>query len=255
MAPLTPPRSDTPGATPGAPRSSATAPPPVTSTITVTVEQYDADRGGEPVLRTYAVPLEDGSTVMDALLHIHEAHDPGLAFRCGCRNRDCGLCAVDVNGKPRLACVTALRNGLVIRPLGKLPVARDLIVDRRWIMPFLERFDLFVRGGRASDWPERLAVPAEHAQLSGCTECLSCLAACPSFEFGRDDSGRDRARLGGPYHFVKLAQLHWDPRDRTDRRAQAAELGVARCAECRRCACPLGIPIYRAAVAPLAARQ
>lgn len=216
--------------------------------ISITVERYDVERGGEPVLEAYQVPVEDGATVMGALLHIYETHDANLAFRCGCRNRDCGLCAVDVNGRPRLACVTALRNGMVVRPLRRLPVARDLIVDRRWIMPFLERFDLFVRDGSLSHWPQRLAVPAEHARLSACTECLSCLAACPSFESGRED-------IGGPYHFVKLAQLHWDPRDSADRQAQAAQLGIARCAGCRKCACPLGIPIYRTAVAPLAGRH
>jgi succinate dehydrogenase/fumarate reductase iron-sulfur protein len=214
--------------------------------IAITVERYDVERGGEPVLETYQVPAEAGATVMGALLHIYETDDSNLGFRCGCRNQNCGLCAVDVNGKPRLACLTALRKDMVVRPLRKLPVARDLIVDRRWIMPFLKRFDLFVRDGRQGDWPPSLAVPAEHARLSACTECLSCLAACSSFEFGHND-------LGGPYHFVKLAQLYWDPRDHTDRRAQAAALGVARCAACRKCACPLGIPIYRAAVAPLAA--
>ena len=214
-------------------------------TITISVERSDREGGREPVLEAHEVPMDEGATVMGALLHIYETSESNLAFRCGCRNRDCGLCAVDVNGKPRLACITQLKTGMVIRPLRRLPVARDLMIDRRWIMPFLERFDLFVGDGGLREWPARLSVPGEHARLAGCTECLSCLAACPSFESGRDD-------LGGPYHFVKLAQLHWDPRDSADRHAQAAQLGIARCAGCRKCACPLGIPIYRAAVAPLA---
>ncbi len=211
--------------------------------ISITVERHD-----EPRTETHMVPAEPGATVMSALLYIHEQRETALAFRCGCRNQDCGLCAVDVNGRPRLACITPLRPGMVIRPLSRLPVARDLVIDRRWIMPFLARFDLFVPEGRETDWPARVSATDEHDRLSGCTECLCCLAACPSFEFGRDD-------VGGPYHFVKLAQLHWDPRDHVDRRAQAAQLAIARCAECRKCACPLGIPIYRAAVAPLAATQ
>lgn len=213
--------------------------------ITITVERSDPEGGREPVLQPYEVPMEEGATVMGALLNVYETSEPDLAFRCGCRNRDCGLCAVDVNGKPRLACITPLRKGMVIRPLAKLPVARDLMIDRGWIMPFLERFDLFVRDGGVGEAPQRLPVPPAHASLAGCAECLSCLSTCPSFEFGRED-------VAGPYHFVKLAQLHWDPRDRVDRRAQAARLGIARCAACRKCACPLGIPIYREAVAPLA---
>lgn len=213
--------------------------------ITISVERSDRAGGSEPVLEAYEVPMDDGATVMSALLHIYEASESNLAFRCGCRNRDCGLCAVDINGKPRLACITPLKKGMVIRPLRGLPVARDLMIDRRWIMPFLERFDLFVRDGGLGEWPPRLSVPVAYTRLAACVECLSCLAACPSFESGSEG-------IGGPYHFVKLAQLHWDPRDSADRQAQAAQLGIARCADCRKCACPLGIPIYRAAVAPLA---
>ena len=213
--------------------------------ISIRGERSAPERGREPAIETYEVPAEAGATVLGALLHIYETCESSPAFRCGCRNQDCGLCAVDVNGRPRLACITPLRKGMVIRPLRRLPVARDLIIDRRWIMPFLERFDLFVRDGGLREWPPRLSAPAEHARLAACTECLSCLAACPSFEAGRDE-------IGGPYHFVKLAQLYWDPRDGADRRAQAALLGIARCPACRKCACPLGIPVYRAAVAPLA---
>ncbi|MBI2197530.1 MAG: (2Fe-2S)-binding protein, partial [Candidatus Rokubacteria bacterium] len=108
--------------------------------ITISVERSDREGGREPVLEGYEVPMDDGATVMGALLHIYETFESNLAFRCGCRNRDCGLCAVDVNGKPRLACITELKKGMVIRPLRRLPVARDLMIDRRWIMPFLERF-------------------------------------------------------------------------------------------------------------------
>jgi len=215
--------------------------------VNISVMRYDPERGADPLLESYEVPAEEGATVMGALLYIYETYDSTLAFRYGCRNGSCGLCAMDIDGRPGLACATALRPGMVLRPLQQLPVARDLMVDRQWIMPFLRRFGLFVPEGDMRAWPQALKVPEQHARLMACTECLSCLAACPSYEHGHED-------LGGPYHFVKLAQLHWDPRNTTDRRAQAAQLGVDRCASCRRCSCPLGIPIYRLAVTPLAQR-
>ena len=213
--------------------------------VKVNVMRYDPERGGEPALQSYDAPAEEGATVLGALLTIYETVDSSLAFRYGCRNESCGLCAMDINGRPRTACTTPLKEGMVIRPLQKLPVARDLMVERDWIIPFLRRFDLFLPGGKMSAWPEPLMVPEEHTRLTACTECLSCLAGCPSYEHGHDD-------LGGPYHFVKLAQLHWDPRNKIDRQAQAAQLGISRCAACGKCACPLGIPIFRLAVAPLA---
>jgi succinate dehydrogenase/fumarate reductase iron-sulfur protein len=215
--------------------------------VKISVMRYDPERGGDAALESYEVPSEEGATVLGALLAIYETCDSSLAFRYGCRNESCGLCAMDIDGKPRLACVTSLKEGMVLRPLQRLPVARDLMVDRRWIMPFLKRFGLYLPEGDAGAWPPSLSVPEQYTRLMACTECLSCLAACPSYEHGRDD-------LGGPYHFVKLAQMHWAPRNTTDRRVQAAQLGVERCAACRRCVCPLGIPIYRLAVAPLAER-
>ena len=216
---------------------------------TISVRRFDPERGGEPRLAAYEVPLEEGATVLGALLYIYEAVDSSLAFRYGCRNVACGLCAVDVDGTSSLACTSPLMDGMVIRPLRRLPVARDLVVERDWIMPFLERFDLDPPAPAVgeSGWPSPVSVPEEHIRLSECTECLICLATCPSYEHGRDD-------LGGPYHFVKLAQMHWDPRNSLDRRAQAARLGIDRCASCQMCRCPLGVPIQRAAIAPLAAR-
>ena len=216
--------------------------------VTISVERYDPECRDGPVLKAYQVPTEEGATVMGALLYIYENYDSSLAFRYGCRNESCGLCAMDIDGKPGLACTTPLKEGMVVRPLQKLPVARDLVVDRQWIMPFLKQFDLFVPERNTRVWPERLTVPAEHVRLTACTECLSCLADCPSYEPGLADRG-------GPYHFVKLAQLYWDPRNQIDRQAQAAQLDIARCAACHSCWCPVGVPIYRMAVAPLMQRR
>ncbi len=212
----------------------------------IRVQRWDPERGGEPTLVTYEVPMEEGATVLGALLHVYEAHDSSLAFRFACRNVACGLCAVDVDGRARLACTAPLEDGMVIRPLQRLPVARDLAVERDWIMPFLERLDLYPPA--TGEWPAAFTVPKAHTQLSECIECLICLARCPSYEHGRED-------LGGPYHFVKLAQMHWDPRNTIDRREQAARLGLDRCADCQQCRCPLGVPIQKAAIAPLSARR
>lgn len=212
--------------------------------ISIKVQRFDPEGKREPRLETYFVPVEEGGTVLGALLFVYEHHDSTLAFRYGCRNTACGLCAVAVDGKPALACTTRLAAGMVIGPLPKLPVERDLVIDRRWIVPFLRRFNLSTPEAEVEGWPGRLVLPPQFARLAACSECLICLANCPSYQF----EGGER---GGPYHFVKLAQLHWHPRNAADRRAQAQQLGVARCAECRQCRCPFGVPIYRDAIRPL----
>ena len=87
-----------------------------------------------------------------------------------------------------------------------------------------------------------------HARLAGCVECLACNATCPSYDFGRNP-------LAGPYVWVKLMQLHLDPRNTIDRRRQAQDLGVDRCADCRSCHCLHGINIRRDVVGALRGRE
>jgi succinate dehydrogenase/fumarate reductase iron-sulfur protein len=206
----------------------------------VTLELYDPARA-ECVTRSYSVPLAPGATVLSVLLHIYENHDPTLAFRYGCRCAKCGECAVDVDGRPRLVCLASARDGMTISPLKNLPRVRDLIVDRSPLDSLLSSLRLYIDPAAAAPLGE-LEVPRDYRRLIGCLECYGCVSSCP--HFGSDG-------FGGPYVFVRLAQLHLDPRDQADRRAQAVSLGVERCAECSECQCVKGIPIRRKAIATL----
>ncbi|MCL4517325.1 MAG: 2Fe-2S iron-sulfur cluster-binding protein [Firmicutes bacterium] len=221
-------------------------------------------------LQAFQVPLTEGDTVLTTLLYIHENLDSTLAFRHGCRTGKCGLCAVEADGKTRLACQTTVVPRMVIGPLSRLPVLRDLVVDRRRFFDQLSRHQLYLAKqqfclGSHRFYPESrqfcqddpysslpqfgvIKEPAEHHNLMACTECLCCLAACPRYDW--EDSS-----FGGPYLFVKLAQLHFDPRNTTDRRKQARELGIGECAECGKCYCPNGIAIYKTAIRPLSGHK
>lgn len=214
------------------------------SEVRIQVSRCNPDVDEAPRLEEFVVPRVPGGNVLQALMHIYDNVDSTLAFRYGCRLKNCGLCGVSIDGKPRLACLTALKDGMVIEPLPKLPLIRDLVVDRAWLFSTLERLQLYIPDDLPPETFDVIVEPEEHKQLTKCIECLCCLAACPSYEF-------DNSSLGGPYHFVKLAQLHFDPRDPRDRAKQAAELGVDRCSSCRKCYCPVGIKVYKLAVQPL----
>lgn len=212
-------------------------------TASVHILRYDRATGGEPVLRSFVVPRQPRASVMEALQHIYDHLDPTLAFRCGCRYRRCGICAAMIDGRPRLPCTTALNPETTIGPLAGMPVLRDLVVDRTWLMRFVSRWRLHLapddhRVG------EPLLQSAEHRRVGSCTECFGCLATCQSYRHA------DEAR-GGPFHFLKLAQLHLDPRDHVDRSAQARALGIERCRDCSGCYCLIGIPVRRLAIGAL----
>jgi succinate dehydrogenase/fumarate reductase iron-sulfur protein len=213
-------------------------------TVTIQVMRYDPNQDGEPRLQQYEVPTEKGATVLQALMHIYEEQDSSLAFNFGCRYRYCGLCSLEVDDKPCLSCLTPLKDGQVIKPLRHLPVLRDLVLDRAWVFDSLRDLQMFVPEVPSEKLPERVFETIEHRQLMQCTDCLICQATCPHYDH-RDPS------FGGTFTFVKLAQLHFDPRDQTDRVAQAQQLGIERCAACRKCYCPIGIPAWKSATSVL----
>jgi len=206
--------------------------------IEISIRRYNPESGLEPTWEEYAVPSGDRTTVLEALAYVYEHLDPTLAFASGCRFASCGLCAVEVNGQPRMACSARLKNGIEIAPLGGMPVLRDLVIDRAAFFDGLRELRLFIDERSPSREPEILKVPEQYAGLAACVECLACNSTCPGYDF-------DKNPLVGPYLAVKLAQLHLDPRDTIDRRKQARDLGLGRCIDCRGCHCIRGINIRR----------
>ncbi len=208
------------------------------------VFRYDPLKDREPEFKIYTVPMEERSTLLSALIYIHENVDSTLAFRYGCRFKNCGLCGVNVDDRPRLACMTRLKEEMKITPLNNLPVVKDLIVDRSPFFKTLERFKPYVvRDSLPEEEPEVVLFPKEHTELMNCRECMICLSMCEKYSYKAED-------FGGPLAFVKLAQLYYDPRDSLDRKKMAKDLGVERCRECRKCYCPIGINISKSVIEP-----
>ena len=67
---------------------------------------------------------------LDVLLQAQATTLPDLAFRYGCRARNCGLCTIDVNDKPRIACRARVRHGDKLSPCATFPVLSNLVVRR-----------------------------------------------------------------------------------------------------------------------------
>jgi succinate dehydrogenase/fumarate reductase iron-sulfur protein len=207
----------------------------------ISIRRYDPETDTEPRWVDYTVPSGDRTTVLEALTYVYENIDPTLAFRFGCRFDSCGLCAVELNGRSRMACSTALEQGMKIAPLARMPVLRDLVIDRATFFEGLRELQIFIPEQTDLEEPQILRAPESHARLAGCLECLACNSTCHGYDF-------DSNPLAGPYVFLKLAQLHLDPRNTIDRRRQARELGLGECTDCRGCRCIHGIDIRRDAL-------
>ncbi len=210
----------------------------------IQVARFDPQEDAQPQLEEFEIAVAENETVLGALQYIYEHKDSSLGFRYGCRFKGCGLCTIKINGRARPACTTKVKDGMVLEPMDHFPVLRDLCVDRRPITDFFAHHKLYLVPPKEKKIMIHFKVPGVYDQLVSCTECLACLSECSSFQI-------DNKKFGGPLTFVKLAQLHHDPRDTLDRRSQAKDLGISACIDCKtKCRCPNGIPIFRLAIKP-----
>ena len=203
--------------------------------ISIEILCFNPEINQDPVWSTYVIPYEEKNTVLGALFYIRENIDPTLSFRYGCRYKNCGLCAMQMNGKPGMACRTYVKDKMRIAPLSGLPVIKDLVIERGSFLPLFSKHEIYIENSSSVDEPARES--ETWAKLRRCTDCLGCLSTCPKYKHG-DDS------FAGPYIFVKIAQLSHDPRDQKDRKAQAKMMGIDQCIVCdQKCYCLNGLSI------------
>ena len=92
-------------------------------------------RGGE--FSTYSVKLEQGMVVLDAIHRIQAEQAPELGVRWNCKAGKCGSCSMEINGHPKLACMTRMNElpidkVVIIQPLKTFPLIKDLVTDVSW---------------------------------------------------------------------------------------------------------------------------
>ncbi len=82
----------------------------------------------------FAVPFEDGASVLDALIWIRSRRDPSLAIRYSCINGNvCKECTIAIDGVVAYACTIRLRalSVMTLEPLPGKRVLRDLVSETR----------------------------------------------------------------------------------------------------------------------------
>ncbi len=144
----------------------------------------------------YDGPLENSVAGVIDYLNYHDdiQNEKGektgrIIWDCACLQGLCGACAMVINGEPALACETFLKDirgkELILEPLRKFPVVRDLSVDRSSIHENLMKTNIYIGRYQQSDPKGH-----EHQYLSAkCLKCGLCLEVCPNYVNGQNFFG------------------------------------------------------------------
>src|SRR3569623_1623545 len=87
--------------------------------------------------RDYSAEVGEGLVVLDAVHQIQATQAPDLACRWNCKAGKCGSCSAEVNGVPRLMCMTRvsdlpLEEPVIVEPMQAFPSIKDLVTDVSW---------------------------------------------------------------------------------------------------------------------------
>lgn len=206
----------------------------------------------------FEVPLLPQMNVISALQQIQLAPKTKdgkrvapVSWDCSCLEEICGACSMVINGVVRQACSALIEEiapkgeTIVIEPMSKFPIVRDLVVDRSKMFEDLKRVKAWIEIDGTHDLGAGPREGAEAQQvryaLSRCMTCGCCLEACPNVN--------DSSSFMGPAVINQVRYFNLHPTgnlQRSDRlEAMMQKGGVAECGKAQNCVevCPKAIPL------------
>jgi succinate dehydrogenase / fumarate reductase, iron-sulfur subunit len=225
--------------------------------VTMHVFRGDGDAGQ---FREYRVPLEEGMVVLDVVHRIQATHANDLAVRWNCKAGKCGSCSAEVNGTPRLMCMTRMdifEEGapITVAPLKTFPLVKDLVTDVAFNYEVARQVPAFRPGPPEADGTHRMMQEDidRGQEFRKCIECFLCQDVCHVIR----DHEENKPQFFGPRFFVRLAELDMHPLDTEDRgelvRTRAG-IGFCNITKCCTEVCPEHIKITDNAIIPLKER-
>jgi succinate dehydrogenase / fumarate reductase iron-sulfur subunit len=217
----------------------------------------DAD-GGE--LQDFTVEVNEGEVVLDIIHRLQATQTPDLAVRWNCKAGKCGSCSAEVNGRPRLLCMTRMStfaedDTITVTPLRTFPVQRDLVTDVSFNYQKAREIPAFAPPADLQPGEYRMQqVDVERSQeFRKCIECFLCQDVCHVVRDHEDN----KPAYAGPRFLMRIAELDMHPLDTGDRRRAAQDqhgLGLCNITKCCTEVCPEHIKITDNALIPLKER-
>ncbi len=208
----------------------------------------------------YTTEISEGMVVLDAMHQIQAESAPDLAIRWNCKAGKCGSCSAEVNGMPRLMCMTRMSDlatdrPITVEPMKAFPLVKDLVTDVSWNYEVKKRIRPF--RPRPPDEPDGSWRMAQSdvdrvMEFRKCIECFLCQDVCHVL---RDHQMHDE--FIGPRFMVHTAALEMHPLDTEDRVEELRKehgIGLCNITKCCTKVCPESITITDNAIIPLKER-
>ncbi|MDD5558391.1 succinate dehydrogenase/fumarate reductase iron-sulfur subunit [Candidatus Methylomirabilis sp.] len=225
--------------------------------ITLRLFRGDARAGG---YTEYRVEAEEGMVLLDVIHRLQATQAPDLAVRWNCKAGKCGSCSAEINGRPRLMCMTQMSlfssgEPITVAPMKAFPIVRDLVCDLSFNYQVAKTIPAFRPGPPDPDGAHRMmqADVDRVQEFHKCIECFLCQNVCHVIR----DHEENKPHFAGPRFFVRLAALEMHPLDthsRTEMVRTKAGIGYCNITKCCTEVCPEQIRITDNAIIPLKER-
>ncbi|MBI3210951.1 MAG: succinate dehydrogenase/fumarate reductase iron-sulfur subunit [Candidatus Solibacter usitatus] len=215
-------------------------------------------KGGS--FQDYTTGISEGMVVLDAVHKIQAEQAGDLAVRWNCKAGKCGSCSAEINGMPKLMCMTRLNSldltqPVTVEPMHTFPSIKDLVTDVSWnfeVKKKIRRFKPRKPDFPDGSWRMNQKDVDRVQEFRKCIECFLCQDVCHVL---REHHKHDE--FIGPRYFVYNAALEMHPLDTEDRLADLKNsngIGYCNITTCCRQVCPEEITITENAIIPLKER-
>jgi len=213
------------------------------------------------IMEHYEIEVDKGMVVLDVIHRIQAEQAGDLAVRWNCKAGKCGSCSVEINGKPKLSCMTRMNEyddneTISIRPIRTFPLVKDLVADVSWNYKQNKKITPFAPNPKKKDKAGNYVMMQEDVdrvqEFRKCIECYLCQNVCHVL---RDHEKKDE--FVGPRFMIRLASLEMHPLDNADRIPNVKNdhgSGMCNITRCCTDVCPEHIQITDNGIIPLKER-
>ena len=225
---------------------------------TANLKVWRGDDSGD--YKNYAVEYGEGEVVLDVIHKLQATQAGDLAVRWNCKAGKCGSCSAEINGHPRLQCMTRMEifeegEEITVAPLKTFKLIRDLVTDvsinfaKAKTIPFVN-----LEKPAPGDVRRMAQIDIDRVQeFHKCIECFICQDVCHVIR----DHPENLDAFAGPRFFVQLASVAMHPLDlnpKNDTVAYGFGLEYCNITKCCTEVCPESITITDNAIIPLKER-